>query len=90
MLFHIWTNGDSSVGLAGEGATLDTDVDCYDGEDRTEYIAAIKDALGEAFSSIWSDGRVHVATDQELLDCDCLDASEPNQRSTPDHHSVKV
>ena len=38
MHFYIWDNGDESVGIHGNSAKLDTDVDFLDGEDRQEYI----------------------------------------------------
>lgn len=67
MIFHIWDDGDASVGIPRDTATLDTDVDCYDGEDRDTYINSIKESLQEAFSSVWSNGRVYVATEEELM-----------------------
>ncbi len=66
MHFYIWDNGDESVGIHGNSAKLDTDVDFLDGEDRQEYIESIKEALGAAFASIWDNGHVHVAADDEL------------------------
>lgn len=68
MLFQIWDDGDESVGISGNCAELDTDVEMFDGEDRREYIESIKEALSAAFASIWCNGRVHVATEEDLAD----------------------
>lgn len=36
MIFHIWNDGDSSVGISGSNAALNVNVDNLDGEDRDE------------------------------------------------------
>ncbi len=67
MIFHIWNDGDSSVGISGSNAALNVNVDNLDGEDRDEMIATIKEKMIESFQFIWNDGfKIHVATDAEL------------------------
>ena len=70
MHFQIWDDGDESVGIHGNFAELDIDVGFLDGEDCQEYIESIKETLSAAFSSIWDNGRVRVATEEELMAID--------------------
>lgn len=70
MRFQIWDDGDESVGIHGNHAELDTEVDFLDGEDRQEYIESIKETLIASFESIWDNGRVRVATEEELMAID--------------------
>lgn len=60
MIFHIISHGDPSVGINGEEATLEINVDVFDGEDREEYISRICLKMKEAFKEIWDDRSVKV------------------------------
>ena len=60
MIFHIISHGDPSVGIHGEEATLEIDVDVFDGEEREEYISRIIFEIQEVFKHIWDDGSVKV------------------------------
>lgn len=71
MYFHIWDDGDETIGDYGNRAELSTDVDFLDGEDRREYIKSIKEALSAAFASIWNNRCVHVASEEDLRAGDC-------------------
>ena len=71
MIFHIVSDGDPSVGIPGEHATLEVDVLGVTGDDRKDLIAHIRIEMQEAFKQIWDDGSVMVLLDEEL------DADEP-------------
>lgn len=77
MHFQIWDDGDESVGIHGNFAELDIDVGFLDGEDCQEYIESIKETLSAAFSSIWDNGRVRVATEEELMALDVVSTDKP-------------
>lgn len=53
MKFFIWHIGDASVGLPGERATVEIDVESYDEEVRGDYTEQARDALRAAFRSLW-------------------------------------
>lgn len=89
MHFQIWDDGDESVGIYGNFAELDTDVDFLDGEERQEYIESIKETLSAAFSSIWDNGRVRVATEEELMAFD-VDSTDKPAMSEPDEVTAKI
>lgn len=66
MKFHVWHNGDRSVGINGERATVEIDVEQYTSdEDRNEYIREIKVTLIEAFTGLW-DFKAYVMTEDEI------------------------
>ena len=62
---HFWHNGDRSVGLDGDRATVNLNVNGFDALDELEYIDHAKEILREAFSKLW-DCRAHVATEAEI------------------------
>lgn len=64
MEIHIWTNGDPSVGLPGENATVEIEIPAdFTAEDRN----LVRTELQKAFSAIW-DEKPHVAFQDELDD----------------------
>jgi hypothetical protein len=65
MKFVIWHNGDASVGMPGERATLEIDVESYADEVRGDYTEQVRDALRVAFSGLW-DTSPHIKTEHEL------------------------
>lgn len=62
---HIWSDGDSSVGINGESATVTLD-DFY--IEDCEHKHKILCLLSSTFKDIFDDGRVHVAFDEDLSD----------------------
>lgn len=65
MRFHVWHSGDGSVGIPGERATLEIDVESYAEEVRGDYTEQVRDMLRAGFSGLW-DTRAHVMTDAEV------------------------
>lgn len=65
MKFHVWHEGDGSVGLPGEQATVEVDVESYAEEVRGDYIEQVRDMLRAGFSGLW-DTRALVMTDEEV------------------------
>lgn len=65
MKFHVWHEGDGSVGLPGEQATVVVDVESYADEVRGDYIEQVRDMLRAGFSGLW-DTRAQVMTDKEV------------------------
>lgn len=65
MKFHIWSDGDRSVGINGDQTELELNIDGLDEQDRIEFISHAKEVLGKAFSELWDD-KAHVATEDEL------------------------
>lgn len=57
--FHLWHNGDPSVGIWGESAEVE--LYCYD----KEFETMAREVLVKAFTDLW-DFRAHIATDAEL------------------------
>ena len=53
------------MGLPGELATVDVDVESYAEEVRGDYIEQIRDALARAFTGVWAT-LVTVRTDEEV------------------------
>jgi hypothetical protein len=80
LTFEVWHDGDSSVGLLGDRASVDVDVGGFDGVDRAEYEAALREALARTFGELW-DTRVKVATGAELAADEIL-AEPANQAAT--------
>lgn len=64
MRFVVSHDGDSSVGLPGEVATVSVDVESYAEEVRGDYIEQVRDALRLAFGRLW-DTQVSVMTQAE-------------------------
>ena len=62
---HIWTCGDPSVGINGDQADLDLDVEGIDERDRAEFISHAKEVLGKAFSELWGE-PAQVMTGDEI------------------------
>jgi hypothetical protein len=62
---NFWHNGDRSVGIDGDRATVNLNVDGFDSLDEQEYVDQAKDVLREAFGKLW-DCKVCVATDDEI------------------------
>lgn len=62
-VFNVWHDGDESVGIYGESVVASILV-----EDPGVALdpSGIKNALSEAFSSVWGGWRVHVATPADL------------------------
>jgi hypothetical protein len=53
MKFFVSHCGDGSVGLPGESATVDIDVESYAVEIRDDYIDQVRDTLAGAFRRLW-------------------------------------
>ncbi|OFC48747.1 hypothetical protein BAE30_13345 [Acidithiobacillus caldus] len=68
MIFHVWSDGDPSVGIPGNNAEVNiASVEDLDPVDRKEYIDTIKKCPSTAFSQIW-DESVHIASDEDVQD----------------------
>lgn len=65
MKFHVWHEGDGSVGLPGEQATVEVDVESYADEVRGDYLEQVRDMLRAGFSGLW-DTRAQVMTEAEV------------------------
>lgn len=63
--FHIWHNGDTSVGVWGESASVTMHVDKND----KDMMAAVNEALSEAFTKIW-DFKAFVMVDEPEINED--------------------
>jgi len=57
--FHVWHDGDPSVGIWGDSATVELHV--YD----AEHESTIRSVLTQAFTELW-DFRAHIVTEAEL------------------------
>ena len=57
--FHIWHDGDSSVGIWGESATVE--VYCYD----AEFESMAREVLVKAFTDLW-DFKARIVSELEL------------------------
>jgi len=53
MRFIVSHAGDSCVGIPGEVATLDVDVESYAAEVQGDYAQQIRDGLAGLFGQIW-------------------------------------
>ena len=53
MRFIVSHAGDSNVGIPGEVASLDVDVESYAEEVRGDYAQQIRDGLAGLFGQIW-------------------------------------
>ena len=65
----VFTDGDPSVGIGGQSATITADGDCIvdtDDFDEANW-EAIKNSLAEAFSDLW-DEKAHVLFVSNLAD----------------------
>lgn len=67
MKFYIHHNGDMSVGISGEEATLEIDLSGYDGDDLSDHIEFIKQEMAQSFTAIWG-FKAHVMTVNEVKD----------------------
>lgn len=72
---YVWTDGDQSVGIAGESAEVSADgwlidSDHYGSEDFSDVIEEFREKVRAAFETIWSGEKVYVAYDFELKDGD--------------------
>lgn len=65
MKFHVWHDGDGSVGIPGEQATVEIDVESYAEEVRGDYIEQARDMLQRGFSGLW-DTHAKVMTADEV------------------------
>lgn len=65
----VFTDGDPSVGIGGQSATITADGDCLLDTDDFDEVnrEAIKNSLEEAFSDMW-DEKAHVLFGNELAD----------------------
>lgn len=70
---HVWTEGDASVGISGEGAEVKAtgdyliDLDTLAQEDRVQTLEAFRTKTAGAFGAIW-DELVKVLFDFELTE----------------------
>lgn len=64
MRFYVYNPGDPSVGIQGDVATVDINVDHLEGEDRNDFIQQIKEELKRSFGNLWDFG-VSVWTKEE-------------------------
>lgn len=77
---HIWTDGDSVTGRAGEMAEVSApgwlvSSEDYGADDFKVTLEAFREKVREAFGLIWSGERVHAKYDFELREEDTrLDA----------------
>ena len=58
MKFYVWCTGDRSVGIPGQEATVEMEVE-------KENVADVKEMLKSAFGDIF-DEKCHVMTDEEM------------------------
>ncbi len=65
MTFEVWHNGDDSVGIPGDRASVEVDVGGFEGVERAEYESALRESLASTFGALW-DTKVKVATGAEL------------------------
>jgi hypothetical protein len=65
MKFIVWHSGDTSVGINGDQAEVEIDVEGFDENDQKAYIQTIKERLGEAFGDIWG-FKATVMTQEDL------------------------
>lgn len=69
MKFHVWHEGDGSVGLPGEQATVEVDVESYAEEVRGDYIEQVRDMLRAGFSRLWDTHAQVVAAKEAKREC---------------------
>jgi hypothetical protein len=62
--FVVSHDGDASVGVPAERATVVVDVESYAIEVRGDYIRQVRDALMRAFSELWNT-TVRIAVESE-------------------------
>lgn len=65
LTFHVWHDGDSSVGLPGDRSTVEIDLRSYEQADRRDYIEQVRESLKASFGAIW-DTRPKVMTADEV------------------------
>lgn len=65
LTFHVWHDGDSSVGLPGDRSTVEIDLRSYGQADRRDYIEQVRESLKASFGAIW-DTRPKVMTADEI------------------------
>lgn len=65
LTFHVWHDGDSSVGLPGDRCTVEIDLRSYEQADRRDYIERVRESLKASFGAIW-DTRPKVMTADEI------------------------
>lgn len=53
LIFEVWHDGDSSVGLPGDRSTVEIDLRGYAQVDRREYIEQVRGSLKASFGAIW-------------------------------------
>jgi len=67
--FHVWCNGDPSVGIDGDQAI----VNVYVPPNDYDYLRCVKECLKDCFQKIWDDTSTHVLTEDE---CKAEDEAE--------------
>ncbi|EKY4113585.1 TPA: hypothetical protein ACGW3M_001077 [Pseudomonas aeruginosa] len=70
---HLWTNGDSSVGISGESAEVSApgwliNSEDYEPQEFRETLEAFRAKMIEAFQVVWPAEQVHAKYDFELRD----------------------
>jgi hypothetical protein len=65
VVFHVWHDGDSSVGMLGERSMVEIDLRAYGQEDRGDYVEQVRQSLQSSFGELW-DTRPKVMTADEI------------------------
>lgn len=65
VIFHIWHDGDPSVGIAGDSTQLELK-NLPEPVDDPLYLLFIKETLQQAFRAIWDTRRVYIMTQAEM------------------------
>lgn len=74
---HLWTDGDSSVGIPGNTAEVSapgwliSSAD-FEGDDFKATLEAFREQVRDAFELIWPDEKVYALYDFELREADEL------------------
>jgi hypothetical protein len=72
MKFIVKTDGDPSVGIAGDEATVIVDVEQFDAATEADFIVHVKEHLAIAFRNIW-DFDVNVFSEIDLANMNKAD-----------------
>lgn len=65
MKIHIRHDGDTSVGIDGDEATLEINTDGWSEEDAKTFIDDVKESMKETFTELWG-FRAYALTEDEL------------------------
>lgn len=71
--YHVWTNGDRTVGDYGSSAMVTVFV-C-----DKDHDSLIRESLKEAFQAIWDNRYVSIVTDEEIDASEAAEEAEENE-----------